>query len=238
MYYETDYLSHHGVIGMKWGVRRYQNTDGTLTAKGKRHRKDYAAEAREMSDDELREKVNRLNLEKQYKDMAYEQSSRTKKLSALSEGTKKGAAVSNNLSNAQQKKEQQKKEQQNKEQQNGKKKGQQPQQNPKVLNSTSQLLQNASNLSRTRDRAAGDKAVKSMDLSKMSDDELRNAVNRRRMEQQYASLKQEDIKRGKRTMSNFLETSANTIIVTTSAITVAKSLAPYAKYVKALYDLR
>lgn len=28
-------LIHHGVKGMKWGVRRYQNTDGTLTSAGK-----------------------------------------------------------------------------------------------------------------------------------------------------------------------------------------------------------
>lgn len=30
-----DYIAHHGVIGMKWGIRRYQNEDGTLTDKGK-----------------------------------------------------------------------------------------------------------------------------------------------------------------------------------------------------------
>lgn len=31
----TDELYHHGIIGQKWGVRRYQNSDGTLTSEGK-----------------------------------------------------------------------------------------------------------------------------------------------------------------------------------------------------------
>lgn len=35
---DENYLAHHGVIGQKWGVRRYQNPDGSLTAEGKRHR--------------------------------------------------------------------------------------------------------------------------------------------------------------------------------------------------------
>ena len=30
------HLAHYGVLGMKWGVRRYQNKDGSLTAAGKR----------------------------------------------------------------------------------------------------------------------------------------------------------------------------------------------------------
>lgn len=30
------YLSHHGIKGQKWGIRRYQNEDGTLTAAGKK----------------------------------------------------------------------------------------------------------------------------------------------------------------------------------------------------------
>ena len=30
------YLAHHGILGMKWGVRRYQNSDGTLTEAGKK----------------------------------------------------------------------------------------------------------------------------------------------------------------------------------------------------------
>ena len=33
---EGAYLAHHGVKGQRWGVRRFQNPDGSLTEKGKR----------------------------------------------------------------------------------------------------------------------------------------------------------------------------------------------------------
>jgi hypothetical protein len=32
---DTEYLAHHGIKGQKWGVRRFQNPDGTRTALGK-----------------------------------------------------------------------------------------------------------------------------------------------------------------------------------------------------------
>lgn len=30
------YICHHGILGQKWGVRRFQNTDGSLTEEGKK----------------------------------------------------------------------------------------------------------------------------------------------------------------------------------------------------------
>lgn len=36
----TEILKHHGVLGMHWGIRRYQNPDGSLTPEGQRHREE------------------------------------------------------------------------------------------------------------------------------------------------------------------------------------------------------
>lgn len=34
----SDELTHHGILGQKWGVRRYQNVDGSLTNAGKKRK--------------------------------------------------------------------------------------------------------------------------------------------------------------------------------------------------------
>ena len=91
-------LQHWGIKGMKWGVRRYQNKDGTLTALGRKREKEMSDKLKstkkenealkkenealrksiqaskpksisEMSDDELRQKINRLQMEKQYSEV-------------------------------------------------------------------------------------------------------------------------------------------------------------------------
>ena len=65
-------LYHFGIKGMKWGIRRYQNKDGTLTAAGKKRYGDSSSvnnEIKDLTDQELRDRINRLNLERQYRDL-------------------------------------------------------------------------------------------------------------------------------------------------------------------------
>ena len=78
-------LYHWGIKGMKWGVRRFQNPDGSLTTAGKKRysaeggegeeKPNYAPKAPKKSasdytDDELRAQINRMQMEKQYRDLA------------------------------------------------------------------------------------------------------------------------------------------------------------------------
>lgn len=63
---EKNYIAHSGILGMKWGRRRYQNEDGTYTEEGKARRRYEYANATELSDEELRERTNRMNLERNY----------------------------------------------------------------------------------------------------------------------------------------------------------------------------
>lgn len=87
MAYQNE-LYHYGTLGMKWGVRRYQNKDGSLTPAGKKRyaklnselnklrpgaSKDRQSEYNKhvgVSDDELKARIVRLKLEDEYSQLA------------------------------------------------------------------------------------------------------------------------------------------------------------------------
>lgn len=76
----NNYLYHYGVLGMKWGVRRTPAQLGKSTSSTKKKskkkkpakpvpQKPVKKKLRDMSDDEIRAKISRLKLEKEFKDL-------------------------------------------------------------------------------------------------------------------------------------------------------------------------
>ena len=63
-YYDDNELYHHGVKGMKWGVRRTPAQLGHKPSKLTTSQR--KSEMKKMSDTELRNRINRIQMEKQY----------------------------------------------------------------------------------------------------------------------------------------------------------------------------
>lgn len=170
-------LYHWGVKGMKWGVRRYQNKDGSLTDAGQKR---YARDAKEKEYDKYdtttssyykeSKKNGRSDLQADADRYVKEDLSRTKRL-------------------------------------------------------TDEAAQLARNTKSANDTFIRNKSKKSMDLSKMSDKELRDQINRAFLEKQYNDMfAPATVSKGRETVGKVLESAGSVLAVTSSALGIALAI--------------
>lgn len=199
-------LYHHGIKGMKWGVRRYQNKDGTLTPAGKKRKKNNVEDLSSISTDELRRKVNRLNNEQRYIDLAKTTSSPVSETTdSIEQVTKIGGDVNRIYKSIKGDKDPY-----------GKLAGQ-------GLDAVARTSRFARKID---DRARTTRATKiaRSKIEGMSDQDLAKTVERLDLERQYKRLKSSDIQKGKIHVKDVLDVAGDVIGISASAVTIAVSI--------------
>lgn len=156
-------LSHAGIKGMKWGVRRYQNKDGTLTEAGKK-RYD-----RDVAENNAKKKENRIQID----------------------GPDANRWVKEDLSRGK------------------------------------RTVDSASNLTRELKNATESKKTKKqrMDLSKMTDQEMREKINRELLERQYNDMfAQQKVSKGRQALGKTLDVAGTVLGIGGSALGIALAI--------------
>ena len=157
---ESTELMHYGVKGMKWGVRRYQNKDGSLTNAGKKR---YDRDIRENN---AKKKDNRINID----------------------GPDPNRWVREDIGRSK-----------------------------RVVDSTSDAVRELKKIDNNL-RSPGKKP----DVSNLTDQQLRDRINRMNLEQQYINMTSpQQVSRGRKYVTSFLETAGTAITITSSVLGIA-----------------
>lgn len=174
----TDELYHWGIKGMKWGVRRYQNSDGTLTAAG---RKRYNAEADKGDYNQIKADGTRFKQTKKGK------------TEVLKADARRYAREDDEALRS-------------------------------VVNETKGLTGNLKNLNEASIRRTKNNRPQ-MDLSKMSDKEMRDQINRKLLEKQYNDMfAPQKSTKGREYVNDVLDTAGSVLAVGASALGIAVSI--------------
>ena len=161
-------LQHHGIKGMKWGVRRFQNKDGSLTPAGKKR---YERDVRENN---AKKKDNRIVIDgPDPKRWAKEDTGRAKK----------------------------------------------------VVDASSDMVGELKKIdNNTKPTAKKQK----MDLSSMTDQQLRDRINRANLEKQYNDLfsptEASKVSRGRQCVSEVLDAAGTVLTIGSSALGIALAI--------------
>lgn len=170
-------LYHWGIKGMKWGVRRYQNSDGSLTNAGKKR---YYQEA------------DRAGYKEESASGArYKKTNKGRDVERFNADPDKW--VSDDM-----------------------------QRSKKVIDDSASL---ARNIKSVNDKSMKNQPRDRLDLSGMSDQELRNRINRELLERQYNDVfNPPKINKGRETAGKVLETAGDVLLVAGSAVGLALSI--------------